>query len=488
MTPTDIARVLADHVAGLEYEHLPAPAVAGAKKTVLDALGVMLAASGSEPAVAPVLDLVRECGGRPESTVLGVGIAAPAVMAAFANGALAHSLNFDDQTPWGQHAAASVVPAALAVAERMGGVSGAELITAVAAGQDLFARLRRNVGWRKDWNLSTVFGVFAATASAGRLLRLTGGQLHHAFAIATMQSSGLMEVVGGPGSDLGGIYAGFPAKGGVVSALMARSGTRGVESVFEGATGLFQTYFNGVYDRDAMLDGLGRDFTGSGTLYKPWPAIGTAHSHIHATIEIVREHDIAVEDIAEVRLPVGDCHELLCEPLAARCAPASLLDARFSLPFLVALAAVRRDLGITDLSTDALGDPRVLDLARRVVPVRDPDLDWRQELPTGRVEFRLNDGRTLVREGTNVPGSAAAPLTWAELEAKFASCATAAAVTITPGRIDDALALARRLEHTTDATDLIRAMTPTTTRRRVDRGRHTTEGETRWARWTARSP
>lgn len=460
MTSIDVARVFAESVAGLEYDDLPEPAVAGARKTVLDGLGVILAASGGEPAVGPALALVRESGGRPDATVLGAGFRAPVEAAAFANGAMAHALNFDDQTPWGQHAAASVVPAALAVAERLGGVSGRELLVAVAAGQDLFARLRRHVGWRKDWNLSTVFGVYAATAAAGRLLRLDEDRLLHAFGVAAMQSAGVMEVVGGVGSELGGLYAGFSARGGVLSALLARGGMRGVESLFEGPTGVFATYFGGDYDRAAMVDGLGREFQGAVTLYKPWAAIGTAHSHIHAILRLVRDQGVAVEDIAELRLPVGDCHELLCTPLGARQAPASLLDARFSLPFLVALAAVRRDLRVSDLSVEALTDPRVLGLARRVVPVRDPDLDWKAELPIGRVELVLVDGRTLVGTGEGVPGSATAPLSWADLEAKFVDCAGAAAVPIPPDRIDAALRIAHDLHDEPDATALVRAVTP----------------------------
>ncbi|MEU1903581.1 MmgE/PrpD family protein [Streptomyces hygroscopicus] len=63
---------------------------------------------------------------------------------------------------------------------------GAELIAAVAAGQDLFARLRGNVGWRKDWNLSAVLGVFAATAAAGRVMGLPGERLADALGIASM--------------------------------------------------------------------------------------------------------------------------------------------------------------------------------------------------------------------------------------------------------------------------------------------------------------
>jgi 2-methylcitrate dehydratase PrpD len=247
-------------VAGTRYETLPPEAIDAAKKSILDTLGVILAASGLEPAVHGVIDIVREAGGKPECTLLAFGGRAPALMASMANGALAHCLDFDDHTPWGQHASSSVVPASFAVAERQGGVSGQDLIAAVAAGQDLFARLRCNVGWKKDWNISTVMGVFAGAADAGRVMGMSAERIAAALSVASLQSSGIMEIVCGTGSDLRALYAGFSAKGAVLAALMAEKGLAGMDSLFEGEYGFFRTYFDGRYDRAKMLEGLGKDY------------------------------------------------------------------------------------------------------------------------------------------------------------------------------------------------------------------------------------
>lgn len=454
----DLVGHLADHVAGTTYERLPPVAVEAAKKSIFDTLGVTLAASGVEPAVQGVVDLVRETGGRPEATVLAFGDRVPALTAAFANGAMAHCLDFDDQTPWGQHSASSIVPAALAVAERRGGVPGREMIAAVAAGQDVFARLRRHVGWRKDWNLSTVLGVFAAASATGRLLGLTPEQMAHALGIASMQSSGVMEVVAGTGSNLRALYAGFSAKGAVLAALLADNGVTGVEHLFEGEHGVFATYFGGQYDRDAILADLGHDYQGSTTLYKLWPSVGTSHSHIQATIDIVVKHDLAVEDIDKIRVHVGDYHDLMCRPLEARRAPATPVDAKFSLPFLVAVAAVRRGVRVADFSAEGLRDPEVLAVARKVVPVADPDLDWKLELPPGRVEVLLRDGRRFSQVGAPVPGSPEAPLTWGDLARKFGDCAAAAVSPPTEQRIETAACMAQHLEELDDVTELVRLL------------------------------
>lgn len=456
--PRDLVHDFADHAGHLTYEALAPEAREAAKKSVLDTLGVILAASGMEPAVRGVIDVVRETGGAGHCTVLGFGGKAPALMAALANGALAHGLDYDDQTPWGQHCASSIIPAVFAMAERRGGVSGRAMIAAVAVGQDLFARLRCNVAWKKDWNLSTVLAVYAATAAAGRIAGLSAPQIGHALGIASLQSSGVMEMVAGRGSDLRGLYAGFSAKGAVLAVMLAEKGVTGIDRLFEGPHGVFASYFGGTYDRAAMLAGLGHDLCGAGTLYKRWPCVGTAHSHMKAAIDIVAQNDLKPQDIAEIRLHVGDYHDLMCQPLEERRAPATLADAKFSLPFLVATAVVRRGMSVTDFTAAGLRDPEILAVARKITLVPDASLNWTLDLPPGRVEVLASDGRHWRMEGRQVPGNADAPLTWDNISAKFRECAAVSASPLPAEWVAEAAALARRLETLDDATDLIRCL------------------------------
>lgn len=457
-TTRDLVHHFADFAASVRYEDVSPGARETAKKSILDTLGVSLAASSLEPAARSGADIVREAGGTPQATLLGWRGKAPAVMAAFLNGALSHCLDYDDMTPWGQHATSSIVPAIFALAERQGGASGRDMIAAVAAGQDLFARLRHFVEWKKDWNLSTVAGVFAGVAAAGRVMGREPPRIAAALGIATMQSAGLMEMVSGRGSDLRGLYAGFSSKGVALAALMAEKGVSGIDRAFEGPYGVLNTYFGGSYDRAAILDGLGRDFQGSGTLYKRWPAVGNSHSHIKAMIDVVTVHDLAPGDIREIRLHVGDFHGLMCEPLAARRAPATLADAKFSLPFLVAVAAVRRALGVRDFSEAGLRNPEVLAMARKVALVTDPSLDWGMVLPPGRLEVIASDGRRWLQEGLNVPGSPGNPMERDNLCAKFRECASECATELGEDNIARAQELAQGLEQSADATELIRLL------------------------------
>ena len=457
-TTVDLSQQLAEFAANTKFADLPLAAVEAAKKSVLDTIGVMLAASGMEPAVTPILDLVQESGGKGEATVLGFGARVPAGSAAFANGALAHGLDFDSQTPWGAHADSSIIPTVLALAELRGGVTGEELIAAVAIGQEIFIRLRCNVGWHMDWNLSTVVGCFSATAAGARIFGLSSAQIANAFGIASLQSSGTMEQIFGLGSDLRGMYAGFSSQACVNAVRLAGRGMTGIRNLFEGEAGLFKVYFKGEYDREKMLAGLGTEFLSGGMTYKYWPAVGNAHTYIHAAIELMKENEIDLDNIAQVKVYVGDFQQRMCSPLAERQVPGTLVDAKFSLPFLVALSLAKGRMDVGDFTSAALKDPVVLALARKVEPVPDSAYNWTSKLPDGKIDVVLKDGISITRQGSKVPGSVELPMTWEELFQKFASCARAAVSPLAQDSIRSICDLVQALETVDDVRALVNAV------------------------------
>lgn len=445
-------------VAGTEYSDLPASSIEGAKKSILDTIGVILGASGVEPAVRSVAELVREAGGTPQSTVLGFGGRAPALMAAFANGAMAHCLDFDDHAPEGHHPSSSIVPAVFALAERAGGVSGREMIAAVAAGQDLFLRLRRNVESRKDWHLTTVLGVFSAAASAARVLRLSPEAIGNAFGYASMQCCGTSEMMYSMGSSQRGLYAGFSTKGAVLAAMMAQKGISGVQTMFEGKAGLFNVYFGGKYNREGMVADLGKVYAGGEILFKPWPSCGVSHTFIQSTLELMKEHQLTIADIKELRVNVGDYAYELCVPVDNRRAPKTSADAKFSIPFCVAVAATHGRPKVEHFFGDGLKDPAVLAAAQKVVPVMDHEFDWTSTLPKGRLDITTVDGRAFSLTGGEVPGDAGCPMTWDYLYEKFQDTAKLAAVQPSLEKMLRVQDMVRHLETLDDATDVLRVL------------------------------
>lgn len=455
----DLGLLFARHVVATTFDDLPAEAVRAAKQSTLDTLAVMLGATGQMTALPGIVGLATQWGGTPESSILGFGGRVPAPTAAFVNGATAHGLDFDDHLPEGHHPSSSLVAALFAVAERLGGVHGRDFLTAMALGQDIFARLRKNVEWRQDWFITPVLGSFAATAACAKLVGLDEQRIRDAFGIATCQAAGTMQLAYGTGGDLRGMYAGFSAKAGVFSTLLAQAGVTGTTTPFEGDAAFLPVYFDGNYDREAMLADLGRDFHGRTILYKMWPSCGVTHAYIDTAMRLLAEAgDLAAVERIEVF--GGDFAQRLCEPPELRRQPPTAVDAKFSIPFTVALGLLHGTVGLGDFTEERRSDPAIVALATKVRFIDDPAYNWTSQLPKGAVKFHLTDGRELFAEAhhDDTPGSSKRPLSWDDLVAKFADCAGYAATPVDAARGRTVTEDIRDLENVDDVARIIRAL------------------------------
>ncbi|RZL90707.1 MAG: MmgE/PrpD family protein [Variovorax sp.] len=454
LSPRDLCDDFAAAVAGTRYEKLQPAAIDAAKKSILDTLGVIVAASGMEPAVRPLIEHLVDCGGKPESSVLGWGQRLPASAAALANGAMAHCLDFDDRTSRGGHCASAMIPAVFALAQRNGPVPGQRVIAAVAAAQDMFIRLRCNVAATQTWNVSTILGVFSATAAAATILGLGESEIANALAIASMQAGGTMQPVYG-GTHLRGMYAGFSANVAVNAALLAERGLSGIHGVFEGKAGILQACFAGKYDRDQIVSGLGQHYLGSDMVYKPWPVVGLSHTYIHATLQLMALHGLRPWDVEQIRVFISESQQQMCLPLERRRRPQSAVDAKFSLPFVIGVAASKGQVALRDFTPEALNDPQVLDMAQKVLPTEEPGEAWKSNSLVGRVEILAKDGRRFECVGARVPGSPEAPMSWEQLARKFTDCASAAVTPIAPDKVEEVIRLVKDLDSLDDAAAVV---------------------------------
>lgn len=464
----DVGLTWARHAIGYRAADLPAPVAHITKLSILDTLGVMLAASAfSESILRPVVEFVQDSGGRPQSTVAVFGPKVPTHMAAFANGAMAHCLDYDDLThDIALHPSSSTVPIALATAERASGdgrpVPGRELLAAVAIGNDLSTRLGDSIVWKSDWFTTPLFGYFSAVATAGRIAGLDVDQTFNAFGIAFCQAAGTLEMRRSTGSDIAGIYGAWPNKAASVAIDLAGRGVPGIARSFEGETGLYQVYFAGEYDREQLTAGLGDDFRGDRVSFKPWPACGITHNPIQGVLDLVTGNDLAPDDIGEIRVVTGNANcWALCEPLDVRRRPPTAMDARYSIPYTVAAAAVTRGVRLADFTADALRRDDVALMADKVVPVFDPSLERPEPIPPALVEIDTVDGRTL-RTTVDVSYGRAPdrPMTEADVVAKFRDCASFAAVPFPDERVDRIVELVLSLEDLTDAGEIAPLLAP----------------------------
>ncbi|MQB02139.1 MAG: hypothetical protein GEU78_18125, partial [Actinobacteria bacterium] len=186
----DAALGLCTYAANLTYSDLPDNVVWTLKRIVLDTLGTILAANTLADGIPELVQIARADGRNlPESTIVGFGDKAPAMMAALANGAMAHALNYDDFSEYGGHLGASTIPAALAVAQHRGGLSGKDFLVALAAGAEVLCRLGAAIAMTEDGASLTrpprplriqLWGYFSAAVATGSVMNLTTRQMHTA--------------------------------------------------------------------------------------------------------------------------------------------------------------------------------------------------------------------------------------------------------------------------------------------------------------------
>lgn len=456
--PLDIAARFARIFATTRYEDLPPEAIEAARKSILDTLAGMLAATGLEPALQGVLDMAIDHGGADEADIIGFGGRTSAMLACLVNGAMAHASDFDDHVPEGHHPSSSIVPVAFAMAQRRGNVSGRELLTAVAVGQDMFTRLRRAVSWKHDWQLTTVFGVFSAAATGASILGLNEAQIRAAISIASMRASGLMQMCYGTGSDLRGMYAGFSSEGAALAILLAEKNTAGIENIFEGSAGLYNVYFRDCHDLSMIYDKLGEEFTGDCVLYKPWPSCGASHSAIHLTLELMRENGLSADQVREFRIYVGDFQRNLCEPADLRIRPLTPGDAKFSIPFCIGAAAANGKVGLQNFLPEGMRDADTIAAAAKVKPVFDDQFNWTSKLPQAKLEIETHDGQIFSRTSHSVLGHSDLPLDYAFIAQKFRECAALAKKPMNAAAIAEVIRSCDVLETLSDSGAMIKLM------------------------------
>jgi len=458
----DLAEVFAYHIASIGYQDIPFEARETAKKSVLDTLGVIACASTLGRGCKETVELIKEMGGKEESTIIGFGGKVPALLAAFANGAMGHHLDYDDTHDGGVvHPGVPTVCAGFATSEQKGKVTGREFITALVLGSDMLCRLglavtQRPSGWAQDWWLPLTLGGFGATATACKILGLGETKIANAFGLALHQAGGTTEIAHSLESEIRGMYPGFAAKAGVLSALLAERGITGSRNSLEGEHGLFNVFFGGEYDQLSLTTNLGKKFESSQVSFKPWPSCRYTHSYIEATLGIMREYNIQPDEIEEVTPVVSQfLGDLLCEPLEQKRNPKSLMDAKISLPFVLAVAVSRGKVALGDFTPERLDDPATYRLAQRVTYRVDAALAGQYGIAAGVVEIKTKGGRVFSKRVDNAYGHPKNPISRENIIRKFRECVSYSAKPISRVKADQVIDLAMNLEGVDNVNEVI---------------------------------
>lgn len=358
--PTDPSptRTLAEWVAG--PHSLSAATAAMARRCVLDWLGAGFAGC-SLPAGAVAARLAARLGGPAEATVLAGGKVA-CTGAALANGVASHAVEMDDlHRASVMHLGTVTIPAALALAEGEH-CPGHRFLEAVVCGYEVGARVAEAAGpaHYRFWHVTGTAGTLAAAAAGSVILGLTAHETLNALGNAGTLSAGLWEFLT-DGAMSKTLHAGRAADTGVLCALLAREGFTGASAILEGEKGFLRAMAGGG-DPARLTEGLGSGYRIDRNSFKLHAACGHTHPAIDAALELKRQGAVPAE-IDEIRVRT---FRTALDVTGIR-DPRNPYQAKFSLPFCVALALIRGRVGLDDFTPTALADQAVRDLAGRVV-------------------------------------------------------------------------------------------------------------------------
>lgn len=423
---------VAQHIATAKSDSIPTAARHAAERSLLDAVGVMLGATTLGEDCGPFADLAESAPG--PCTVFGRAYRAQPLQAVLANGALAHALDFEDALDGAPvHPNAAVIPVAIALAESDRSISGADFIAAVALGCDLVCRLGLALQRNPDefgWYPPPILSTFGAAATAARLLKLDETTTAHAMALALAQATFSSEFKTYPDSSLRAVRDGFAAHAGLLAAMLAQRGVRGHMTAFEGKAGFFALFARGEWRPEAVTDRLGGKFYGEDVSYKPWPSCRGTHAFIEAALHL-RSSIGNLQDIVAIEAGGPPLLAMLVEPAAQKQAPATAIDAKFSLSFCIGAALATGEIAMPTFFADGRRQTETLSLTKLVRFIPKPDLGMR-DAASGSLAIRLRDGRTLSHSIARAQGSPASPLDDRQLIAKFLDCVSYANPPLSP--------------------------------------------------------
>jgi 2-methylcitrate dehydratase PrpD len=420
---------LGEWAARVDGATLPRQVAADVAPRVLDIVGLALAALPLDTSRA-ALGYAADTGGAPQATAIGVAAQLPAAQAAFVNGVLAHSLDYDDtHLPSILHPSASVVPAVLAAAERHHR-TGADVVAAVAVGLEVCIRLGM-AGYDHDRRQSTFFehgqhatsicGTVAGAAAAAKLAGLDGAGIASAMGVAASMASGIIEA-NRSGGTVKRMHCGWAAHAAVAAELVAR-GITGPPTALEGRFGLYAAFLHGQFDPAALTDGLGERWEQSAIHYKPYPANHFTHAIIDAGLAF-RAAGLTADDIASVEIGVAaPTVRTIGEPLETKRCPETGYQAQFSGPYAFAAALAGGSglgLGLDDFTDKLARDRGRRALMARTTVVADAECDaiYPDELPA-IVRVRTTGGDDLEQRVLWNRGGPQRPLSADELATKY---------------------------------------------------------------------
>jgi aconitate decarboxylase len=398
---TPITAELGSWIAGLGNGELPADIVGHLKLCLLDTLGCGLFGS-LQPWGRIAAGMASESSGG-SCQVWGTTETSGVAAAAIANGTAVHGFELDDVHLSGQiHPGAVTVPTVLALAE-ISGASGAQVLSALAAGYETGIRLGVAAGrghGLSGFHPTGTLGAVASAAAAARLLGLDAEAAANCLALGATQAAGLYAArTGGMAKRF---HAGHAAAAGVTAGLLARRGFTGAEDAIEAPFGGLLSAMRCDGDRGALLEGLGETWLSGGVGFKIYATCASAQTVVEGMRQL-RAAGVTPETLDSLEVNMGS---IAVSNVGWPYRPRDVVAAQMNGSYAAAVTLIDGDAFVEQFDAGRLADPQVLAIAGRVQFAVDPAIEsgGLGLRHASRLVARLRDGTTRTVYNAQRPG------------------------------------------------------------------------------------
>lgn len=452
-TPTRASpvEIIANHATGLRFEDLPPLVVARGKQVVLDTLGTAL--GGYQTALGRLAaDYAATRWPAADASIIADGRRCAVWGAAWANAVICKILGMDDSHRVCGHMAAELVPVALSLGEARH-LSGRRVITALAAGYDVFGAIQPGVEKpqrERGLDHKGQAGTLASAVTAGVAMGLDATKMANALALSADMACGTEQYVwDAEKSDVKDLLAGYAARNGIEAASMADFGFRGPPGALDGPYGYFHA-FGGGYD-PSYLDGIGTRFILGEAAFKPYAGCRYVHAGVDAALALVAKGCPPPNEISAVA--IRSYHDAITPAFRVNQRPANEGEASFSLPVAVAVGLVRHGWYREDI--EHYNDPEIRRLWSIAAVELDEELEAEYPKKNGCVvHVTTKDGRHFTGRVDQAKGEPENMLTDEEFERKFRYLA---GDLLPPARLERIIQMTLNLDRLDDVGDLVRA-------------------------------
>ena len=367
-------REVAQWIAALRYEDLPQRTREVVRGALLDTLGCGVYGYAT-PWAQMLLDWARAGGAKGDATVWGDS--APSLRtadAALVNGTSSHAFELDDYHNAKLHAGAVVIPAAIAMAEKLGS-DGKRLLTAIAAGYEVMIRsslaLNPSATRLRGWHITGVCGPFGAASACAVLMGLDAEPTAWALGLAGTQGGGVW-AFNADGAMSKRLHAGKAAHSGVLAAELAERGFTGPTQIYEFTDGGVLKAYSDASDPAPLTADLGTVWHLDSNSVKPYSCCGSTHAYVDASLALRAKLGTPWDAKLPVRVGLPKVVDVQC---GFDYQPSSALNAQMSVRYVVAAALAEGQALPPQFTDQKIADPGLVELARSIELVHDAKLD-----------------------------------------------------------------------------------------------------------------